>query len=262
MKVRKMNFVDHHGRTTAYRHVQPDAAGPTVLYVHGSGGTHEIWAAQCSPRGPVHPAVAIDLSGHGASDDIETSLGPATMAAYAEDVVAVARATGASVLVGNSLGGAVVQTIALDGDLDPAGLVLVGTGAKLAVIEELRDYLDTDFDRAVAFLHGPDMFLHDAAAEKVEGSKAGLRQTGQAVTRRDFLSCHTFDVRDRLEEIDVPTLALVGDHDRLTPVAYHEYFAEHIPDCELAVIDGAAHLVMIERAGAFNDRLGSFVHDL
>lgn len=257
-----MDVVDHHGRTTAYRHVQPDATGPTVLYVHGSGGTHEVWAAQCSPRGPVHPAVAVDLSGHGASDDIEADAGPETVAAYAEDVVAVARATDASVVVGNSLGGAVAQTIALDGDLDLAGLVLVGTGAKLAVIEELRESLDTNFERAVEFLHGPDMVFHEVDDEAVEDSKAEMRRTGQAVTRRDLLSCHTFDVRERLEGISVPTLAIVGEHDRLTPVAYHEYFAEHIPDCDLAVVEDAAHLVMIERPDAFNDRLGSFVSRL
>ena len=256
-----MDTVDHHGRTTAYRYEQPDAAGPTVLYVHGSGGTHEVWAAQCSPRGPAHPAVAVDLSGHGASADIETAPGPATLEAYADDVVAVARETGAAVLVGNSLGGAVVQTIALDRDLEPDRIALVGTGAKLAVIEELRDLLETDFERAIEFIHGPDMFFHEVADEVIEDSKAEMRQAGQAVTRRDFLSCHTFDIRERLDEIDVPTLALVGEHDRLTPLAYHEYFAEHIPECELAVIEDAAHLAMIERPGPFNDRLASFVRD-
>jgi pimeloyl-ACP methyl ester carboxylesterase len=140
--------------------------------------------------------------------------------------------------------------------------VLVGTGAKLAVIEELRTYLDTDFGRAVEFLHGTDLYFHDVDDGAIQDSKAEMRRTGQAVTRRDFLSCHTFDVRERLEEIDTPTLAIVGEHDRLTPVAYHEYFADHIPDCDLAVVEDAAHLVMIERPVAFNNRLGSFVSGL
>ncbi|MFB6087871.1 MAG: alpha/beta fold hydrolase [Haloarculaceae archaeon] len=269
-----METVEHDGRVTAYRLAggenahdsgdEGDRDGPEVadaraLYVHGSGATHRVWAGQYAPEGPVLPAAAVDLSGHGDSADVTTDPGPAALAAYAADVVAVARATGADVLVGNSLGGAVVLHVVLETSFDPAALVLAGTGAKLTVREDLREWLADDYGRAVDLLHGDDMLFHDADARSVERSKSEMRSVGRRITRRDFLTCHEFDVRDRLGEITAPTLALVGEHDSLTPPAYHEYLAERIPQGEYAEIADAAHLAMVERREAFNEAVASFL---
>jgi 3-oxoadipate enol-lactonase len=250
-----MERVVHDGRETAYRLVRADGTGPTALYVHGSGADHRVWAHQYAPTGPFHPAAALDLSGHGDSGDIDTDAGPATLSAYAADVAAVARAVGADLLVGNSLGGAVVFETLLSDRFEPSGVVFAGTGAKLAVQESIREMLREDFEGVVEALHGDSLLLHDADKRVREQSRSALLSAGQRVTRRDFLTCHTFDVRERLGELDVPALAVVGEHDGLTPPAYHEYLAEELPDCELAVIENAAHLAMLERPEAFNATL-------
>ncbi|KAB1188047.1 MULTISPECIES: alpha/beta fold hydrolase [Haloferax] len=250
--------VDHHGRTTAYRLRDAGGEGPTILCIHGSGGSHAVWRGQFRLAGD-YPVAALDLSGHGDSDDIDAEPGYETLSAYVDDVVAVADATGASVLVGNSLGGAVVMTLALERDLDLDALVLTGTGAKLAVLDDLLNWLDDDFDRAVSFLHGDDKLFHSDDERFIDGSKQAMYDAGQAVTSRDFRSCHTFDVRDTLDEIAVPTLALVGEHDRLTPPSYHEYLADSMPDCEMATIADAAHLAMLEQPAAFNAAVKSFL---
>lgn len=257
-----MEHVRHHGRHTAYRRVDPGGSGPPTLYVHGSGGTHEIWNRQLELAGPAHPAAAVDLSGHGESDDVDTDPGPETVTAYARDVIAVAEATNARVLVGNSLGGAIVQTIALDHEFTPDGLVLAGSGAKLAVLEELRNHLETDFERAVGMLHEPDMLFHDADDGAVIASREITFGTGQAVTRRDLLTCHVFDVRNQLGNIRTPTLAICGEQDRLTPVEYHEYLADHLPNGEFVVVPAAAHLAMLERPAPFNEAIKRFVREL
>lgn len=254
-----METVTHDGRETAYRLTRPGGSGPTALYVHGSGGNHRLWATQYGPDGPVHPAVALDLSGHGESDDVATEAGDGTLAAYAADVAAVAAETDAEVLVGNSLGGAVIFRVLLDGLYDPAGVVFAGTGAKLAVHERIRALLDEDYGAVIEFLHEDSRLFYRGDEEVIERSADAMRETGQSVTRRDYRSCHTFDVRDKLDGIGVPALALVGEHDNLTPPAYHEYLAEELPDCEFAVVDDAAHLAMVERPEAFNARLREFV---
>ncbi|TKX75337.1 alpha/beta fold hydrolase [Halorubrum sp. GN11_10-6_MGM] len=256
-----MERITHDGRATAFRRFDRGGDGPTVCFVHGSGGTKDVWKSQAR-LADRFPGVAVDLSGHGDSDDVSTPAGPETLDAYADDVVAVAEATGATVLCGNSLGGAVALWIALERDLALDGLVLAGTGAKLAVAEPLRDALATDFDRAVSLLHEPDRLFHDAPAEYVELSAASMRACGRAVTERDFLTCHDFDVRDRLDEIGVPALALVGAHDGLTPPAYHEYLADELAGGECAELPDAAHLAMLERPAAFNDALSAFLDGL
>ncbi|GAB7014163.1 alpha/beta fold hydrolase [Halolamina salina] len=253
-----MKRVSHHGRGISYRRSARTDDGPGLLCVHGSGGSAGVWKSQSrlSDRTPV---TALDLSDHGESGSLTAQPGYEALSGYADDVVAVAEETGDRVLCGNSLGGAVAMLVALDRGLDLDGLVLAGTGARLPVLDDLLVWLESEFDRAVEFLHGSDRLFHDPDDELVEISEAAMRETGQAVTARDFRSCHSFDVRDRLDEIDVPTLAVVGEHDKLTPPHYHEALAASIPDCELATIDDAAHLAMLEQPAAFNSTLESFL---
>jgi len=253
-----MKRVSHHGREVSYRRSARTDDGPGLLCVHGSGGNAGVWKSQ-SRLADRTPVTAVDLSDHGESDALPAQAGYEALSGYAADVVAVAEETGDRVLCGNSLGGAVAMLVALDRGLDLDGLVLAGTGARLPVLDDLLVWLESDFDRAVEFLHGPDRLFHDPDEALVEISEAAMRETGQAVTARDFRSCHSFDVRERLAAIDVPTLAVVGEHDKLTPPHYHEALAESIPDCELATIDDAAHLAMLERPAAFNSELASFL---
>lgn len=257
-----MEAVSHHGRETAYRLTQRSESGPTALYVHGSGGTHRAWARQYGPSGPTHPAAALDLSGHGESDDVDTPAGRATLSAYADDVCAVASAVDADVLVGSSLGGAVVQHILLERDTGVSAAVLAGSGAKLTVAAQLREWLADDFEQAVEWLHEPGRLLHDTDERARERSIETMHAVGRSVTERDFLTCHTFDVRERLDEIQVPVLALVGEDDGLTPPAYHDFLASEIPQGEARILDDAGHLAMLERPTAFNDAIADFLAEV
>lgn len=252
-----MERISHHGRTTAYRHT-PFGDGAPVLYVHGAGGDHRVWVEQYAPDG-IGPAVAVDLTGHGESDDAPLEAGRETLDAYADDVVAVAAATDARTLVGNSMGGAVVLWVALERDLPLEALVLCGTGAKLGVDDGLLAMLDDEFPAAIEAVHAPDLLFHDADPETVERSATQLRDTGPAVTSRDFRTCDRFDVRDRLDEVDVPALALTGEHDGMTPPSFTEYLGEELPNCETAMLDDCAHLSMLECPSAWNERVASFL---
>lgn len=252
-----MESVRHDGRETAYRRTD-FGDGEPVVYVHGSGGTHRLWVNQYGRRANDRPAVALDLSGHGESEDIDTEPGYETLAAYADDVLAVVRAVNGGVVVGNSLGGAVAMWLALERDVLDA-LVLCGTGAKLGVTDELLELLESDLDGATELLHGTDLLFHDASENTERVSNEAMSETGLDVLRRDFLSCNAFDVRDRVSEISTPCLAITGEHDQLTPVYFHEYLAENMPNCQQVTVPDAAHLSMLERPERWNDAVGSFL---
>jgi len=143
----------------------------------------------------------------------------------------------------------------------PTALVLAGTGAELPVNADLREWLASDFGRAVAALHGQDRLFHTSDDRLQDRSREQMRSVGRPVTERDFLSCHSFDVTDRLAAIDIPTLALCGAHDRLTPRAYHEQLARDLPRGEFAVVPDAAHLAMLERPAQFNGLVAGFLDD-
>jgi len=111
----------------------------------------------------------------------------------------------------------------------------------------------------VAGLFGPDTLFHEPDEDLVDVVTEGFLTTGRQTTLRDFRTCDAFDVRDRLGSIDVPTLALCGAHDRMTPPRFHEYLAEEMPDCEYVELEAAAHLPMLERPDAFNTAVRSFL---
>lgn len=254
-----MQRVTHHGRETAYEVTEANQDGPRILYVHGSGGNHQSWVYQYGAGGPSHPAIALDLSGHGESSDIDTPPGQETLTAYVEDVAAVAADTDPSIIVGHSMGGAVVLEALLTDAVAPAQVVLAGTGASLPVNEQIQTLLSDDFEALVEYAHNGPFLYHDVPAEVLEQSKATLLETGQAVSRRDFLTCNEFDIREALDSIETPALAIVGTEDRLTPPSYSEQLASEMPHCELETIDAAGHMLMIEQAAAFNRAVGSFI---
>lgn len=246
-----MYTISHHGRSTAYEFADRDGGGMSLLCIHGSGGTSALWSPQLQLTNRTGVA-RLDLSGHGRSDDVNAAPGIEALNAYADDTIAVARATDADVLVGASLGGAVALWTALERDLDVKGLVLTGTGPRLPVNSDLLRMFDDDFEGAVKFLHDEERLFYNANSEFVERSREIMLSVGQAVTQRDFQTCHRFDVRDRLGDIDLPISAIVGEHDPLTPIRYHRELAELMPDCTLRVVSDAAHLVMLDRPDQFN----------
>lgn len=254
-----MKRVEHDGRETAYRVTGSDGTGPRILYVHGSGGTHESWVFQYGQMGPAHPAIALDLSGHGESNDVETAPGQSTLRAYVTDVAAVASETDPDVIVGHSMGGAILLQALIADAVDPDAVVLAGTGAKLPVHEQIRTMLAENFDDLIEWAHSGPYLFYDVGDEILDQSKSTLRETGREVTERDFLSCHEFDVSGRLDEIETPALAIVGTEDNMTPLSYHEQLAAELPDCRLETIDDAAHMLMIEQPAAFNRAIESFV---
>lgn len=271
-----METVTHHGRRTAYRHSDRGGEGPPLCLVHGSGGESGVWRPQfrLSDR---HPVVAPDLSGHGDSEDVAAAPGFETLSAYADDALAALTDAGydpaESVFVGSSMGGAICLHLAIERGLRPRALVLAGSGARLPVLDDLRAWLagepataapdaedESDgFERAVTFLHEPGRLFADADERLRAESRDSMLAAGQSVVRRDFETCHDFDVRDRLSEVEAPTLALVGEDDRLTPRRLHEELVEGLPDAELGVVEGAGHLTMLERPEPFNAAVREFL---
>jgi pimeloyl-ACP methyl ester carboxylesterase len=82
------------------------------------------------------------------------------------------------------------------------------------------------------------------------------------VTYTDWIADDTFDAMTRVGEITAPTLALCGAEDRLTPVKYHRYLQERIPDCQLTIIEGAGHWSFHEQPARFDHAVSAFLAGL
>jgi pimeloyl-ACP methyl ester carboxylesterase len=146
------------------------------------------------------------------------------------------------------MGSAIALTAALATPDWVAGLVLVGAGATLPVNPRLLEgTADPDrFGETVeAILRWS--FGRRASPRLVEQARRRMLDAGPAVLHRDFLACSVFDVRARLRQLRLPAEVMYGSEDRMTPPSANEELARGIEGARTLPIDGAGHMVMLEK---------------
>jgi pimeloyl-ACP methyl ester carboxylesterase len=237
------------------------ARGQRVLYVHGTGCDGRVWREHLAAVADAHTPVAVDLPGHGTSE----GRGFRGMADYARVVVELAGALGWErfVLVGHSMGGGVALSAALYHAERLAGLVLVDTGARLRVHP---DILGAARAAAASGRAAPTPrswgFAASTPQSVVDEVQALTADTDPRVTYGDWIADDSFDALRRVGSIRLPTLAICGEEDRLTPVRYHRFLHESIPGCQLVVIRGAGHWVFREQPAEFTRAVRGFLDRL
>lgn len=230
---------------------------PPVVLLHGAGGSHLSWPPQIR-RLSGQRMFTPDLPGHGKSN----GLGRQEIIGYSKSVVEFMKALrlGPAVVVGFSMGSAVALSLALQYRKRVLGLALIGGGAKMRVAESTLELASN-----------PSMFLPTVEAV-VENSYSPnvdprvkelavqqMAETRPAVLYSDFLACDAFDAMDHVSKIRVPTLLITGSADRMTPPNRAEYLRDQIEGAQLHLVEGAGHMVMIERPDEVAGLLSEFL---
>ena len=151
--------------------------------------------------------MGIDLPGHGRSQPP----GRSSIDDYADDVAALLKQQKfkQAILIGHSMGGAIAQTLALNHPEIVAGLVLIGTGARLPVSDLILEKTVTDFAVVTHFVTQYS-WSPDAPAPLKQKAHDVLVQTPPDVLHSDFMACNAFNMIDQLGKIDVP-LCVIAD---------------------------------------------------
>jgi pimeloyl-ACP methyl ester carboxylesterase len=236
------------------------ADGPTLVLLHGAGGSRLSWPPElrgleqaCLPGATVY---TLDLPGHGRSGGESRE----AIEDYAADVVAFFDAVGIeqAIVVGHSMGGAIALTMALDFPERVTELVLIATGARLRVVPAILEKIPADFDAALDVITRW-AWSPEAPTNLVDLGRESLREIGPDVLLDDLTACDRFDVMGRLEGVRAPTLVIVGSADRLAPVKYAHYLVEHISDARLVTFEDAGHMVILERPAEVADAICEFL---
>jgi pimeloyl-ACP methyl ester carboxylesterase len=231
----------------------------TMVFIHGSGGSRLHWNYQRQFFEKSYNVVIVDLPGHGeARSEGEDSVG-----AYAGHLLRLLRALPGDVfcLLGHSLGGAIVQEFTLLYPQYVEALVLLGTGARLRVLPEILEGIRKRFEETVRLICDY-AFSKRAPVDLMQKGIEAMLETSKTVLYGDFAACNGFDIMDRVENIRAPTLVICGNDDLLTPPKYAQFLAEKIGGARLEIIDGAGHMVMIEKPDEFNSRVMTFLQTL
>ncbi|MGR8921729.1 MAG: alpha/beta fold hydrolase [Gammaproteobacteria bacterium] len=247
------------GMTLSYLHFPAAAAGaPRLLYIHGTGCRAQVFEAHFAALGDDFERVAVDLPGHGGSG----GLGFRGMADYAASVAAVIRALAwpDAIVAGHSLGGGVALALALYDAPLVSALMLVDSGARLRVAPAIIRAARAAAAGTAPVRSNPRLGFHaDTPDSVVDAVRRANGECDPAVLARDWIADDSCDFMSRLGSIEVPTLAVCGRDDELTPLKYHRYLERELPDCRLEIIDGAGHWPFAEQPAAFNAVVREFV---
>ena len=242
--------------------------GEPVLLIQGLGTDKHGWDLQRFPLALRYRVIALDNRGAGRSDK---PFGKYTLEQMADDAVAVLDAAGADSahIVGASMGGGIAQLIAVRHPERVRSLVLACTACsnhpwRRELFEEWASIaaergMGALAQKAGRWVIGPRSFRRIAPLFGWLGPLAMTRPSHAFVSQVRAILAVDESIAERLGDIAVPTMVIVGNQDILTPRGDSEELAERIPGAELVVISGAAHGLMIEHWTTFNRLLLDFL---
>lgn len=223
-------------------YVRRESEGPPLVLIHGAGANAHVWD-ELARELSSFDVIAPHLPGRCGSDG--PAFDKAEDAARWVDALLEELGCTKAIVLGHSWGGAIALELAL-GSQRVAGAVLVASGARLrvhpSILQAAERAIETREPMSIAFAYvGPESATYSQAS----------RSTPPEATLADWRGCDAFDRMDDLSEVRVPVLVATGANDSLTPPKYQRFLCEKLPRAQLALIEGAGHMLPWEQPRAF-----------
>ena len=252
---------------------QVSGSGPPILFVQGVGLAGLAWSPQVAALSLRHRCITVDNRGIGHSRGDTSGLSVDRMARDALavlDALAIERAH----LVGHSLGGVIVQRMAMlaaarvrsltfmctfaggrDLASPSAKLIWLGTRSRIGTTNMRR--------RAFARLIMPDAYLAqhgiDVVVEQLETIFGRSLAASLPISDVQLKALRAHDEREHLSRLaSIPALVLSGRHDPIATHAANAALAKAI-DAPHRVWDDASHALPIQHAQAVNEAVVAHV---
>jgi pimeloyl-ACP methyl ester carboxylesterase len=242
---------------TVHHDVHGEATGRApLLLTHGFGATSRMWAPNVPALSADRQVLTWDLRGHGGSDAPEQISHDDCLA----DMAALLDTLGAerAVLCGMSLGGYLSLLFRARHPERVAALVLVDTGPGFRR-DAARDEWNATALRTADALEAEGLGVLPQTAEHVEASHVHGAD-GVATAARGILTQRDGEVFASLEQVDVPTLIVVGSEDAPF-LGAADVMEARIPRAKKVVIADAGHAANMDRPDEFNAAVRDFLEE-
>ena len=235
--------------------------GDPVIYVHGVVTTSNIFSKYLAAYSPDYRGIAVDLRGYGDSEKTPTG---SNISQFVKDLIALADTLKIEkpVWVGVSMGGMILQQLALEHPSRVKALVLVSTTDGPMILD--RDLPSVGNPRTNAevskhiivesFPPGTDQKLYQPLLDRIPTWNA-------SVLREALTSMSVFNTHGKLSAITAPTLIMVGVKDDVATPAIATDIQEQIAGSHLEKFE-TGHFTMAEDPNRFVKVLGEFLRSL
>jgi len=232
--------------------------GAPLVVLHGASGA--MWLPFMDKLKRNFDVIAPEHPGFGQSDTPDWLDNIHDLAYFYLDFLAELKLSGVH-LLGLSLGGWIAAELAVRSTARLASLTLAGAaGLQVGGVAQMDTFLGSDEQRLRAFFH--DAKRADELIARV--LRPELEDT--ALKNRATVAKLVWQPRDHdphlakwLHRIDVPTLLIWGDDDRLFPAEHARAYQRLIPGARLAVIPACGHALHIEKADEFAAEIEAFI---
>ncbi len=234
----------------------------SVLFVHGAALDHTVWTLQA--RHFVRQGLnvlAVDLPGHGRSAGHARN----RIEDYADWLIELLDALEieSCSLVGHSMGSLICLETAACHSARADALILVGTAVPMQVHDSILDLSSKNKHVAIDLLtaggHSPSAHLggsKNPGMWMIGGFMRLMEYAGPGVLHSDLAACANYlNGIKSASKVDCPSLLILGEKDRLTPVRATHELAKSIPDSKTAVMQKTGHAIMAEEPNRLLDLL-------
>ena len=239
-------------------HYVEAGSGPTVILLHGLGGSSQAWQFNIGALAEKFHVVVPDQLGFGKSDKPLVNYRIRTYVDFLDQFCKQLKIERAS-LVGNSMGGWIAAIYAASYPDRVDKLVLVDAGGYAPAKDfDTRAFYGLNpttregMKLLVAKVFYSKLFQTDAAIDQAIAARlaAGDGYTINSITESIIRGEDLFD--DVVKTIKRPTLIVWGRQDGLVPLSDGERLNKDIAGSKLVVIDQCGHVPNFEKAAEFN----------
>lgn len=235
--------------------------GDPVIYVHGVVTTSNIFSKYLATYSPAYRGIAVDLRGYGDSEKTPTG---SNISQFVKDLIALADRLKIEkpVWVGVSMGGMILQQLALEHPSRVKALVLVSTTDGAMILDQDLPSIghprtNAEVSKKIlleSFPPGTTPQLYQPLLDRIPTWNA-------SVLREALTSMSVFNTHEQLSAITAPTLIMVGAKDDVATPAIAVGIQAQIAGSRLVTFE-TGHFMMAEDPVGFRRVLGEFLHSL